>query len=128
MPILMPGISSNSRVTVFLTLRRTCVRQGYMLPVVSKLKTTSTAGVAMIGLLVSGGFLDRLCHGRVSDQWWWWENGADRRAGGVSPLLKHAVTRSVLQQGAHAPRSPSGVPSLRRLEQRRDLGVGQLVL
>src|SRR5437762_1117412 len=41
MPMRMPGISSLSRVTVLLTLRRTCVRHGYMLPVVSKLKTTS---------------------------------------------------------------------------------------
>src|SRR4051812_4491898 len=47
MPMRMPGISSPRRVTVLLTLRRTCVRQGYMLPVVSKLKTTSTAGLDM---------------------------------------------------------------------------------
>src|SRR5262249_19037582 len=50
MPMRMPGISSKSRVTVPLTFLRTWVRQGYMLPVVSKEKTTST-GVAMRYLL-----------------------------------------------------------------------------
>src|SRR5262249_39546294 len=58
MPMRMPGISSNKRVTVFLTLRRTWVRQGYMLPVVSKLKTTSTAGVDMIGAPGDGELLE----------------------------------------------------------------------
>src|SRR5262245_20271464 len=42
MPMRMPGTSSNRRATVLLTCLRTWVRQGYMLPVVSKEKTTST--------------------------------------------------------------------------------------
>src|SRR5438067_154304 len=50
MPMRMPGISSPRRVTVLLMFLRTCVRQGYMLPVVSKEKTTSTAGLLMVAL------------------------------------------------------------------------------
>lgn len=43
MPMRIPGISFISRVTVLLSFFRTWVRHGYMLPVVSKLKTTSMA-------------------------------------------------------------------------------------
>src|SRR5262249_41675279 len=54
MPMRMPGTSLLRRVTVSLILRRTWVRQGYMLPVVSKLKTTSTGGMAMRCPFVTG--------------------------------------------------------------------------
>src|SRR5262245_3953402 len=46
-PMRIPGISSPSRVTVFLRLRLTWVRHGYMLPVVSNEKTTSTRSLLM---------------------------------------------------------------------------------
>ncbi len=42
MPMRMPGISLTSRVTVAPSFFRTWARHGYMLPVVSKLKTIST--------------------------------------------------------------------------------------
>src|SRR5262249_18948751 len=55
MPMRMPGTSSARRVTVPLTLRRTWVRQGYMLPVVSKLKAISTGLLDMAESCQGGG-------------------------------------------------------------------------
>src|SRR5690349_14083943 len=50
-PMRIPGISFIRRVTVALIFFRTWVRHGYMLPVVSKLKTTSMALSIMDGPL-----------------------------------------------------------------------------
>src|SRR5262249_37345543 len=52
-PMRMPGISFISLLTVPLSFFRTCVRHGYMLPVVSKEKTTSIALSIMDGPLGS---------------------------------------------------------------------------
>src|SRR6185437_15414721 len=73
MPMRMPGISFINRLTVPLIFFRTCVRHGYMLPVVSKEKTTSIALSIMNGPLgwprpdrVGSGTCDGFV--RVSDE------------------------------------------------------------
>src|SRR5262245_60329798 len=111
MPIRILGISSNSRVTVFLTLRRTCVRQGYMLPVVSKEKTTST--------LVD----------MVAPRWWISRDGPgevyipDRRISTGVGEEKAVRTGGQVRAGSSMPRDPSPGPSQRAVPACRQVAL-----